>query len=200
MPRSVVEVWRETENHRGEGLIVDQHIALLPGCGVLLRQQKNNKGLADTLSAGLEKSHFKRQVQPSVLQLPPATLSRPGCLNESCWATTRIAAQKTFAPRNCGSAHNIKSTRRIGSHKLGLSARASTVTRKRRMRRGKGERWRRFAARRCRAMPRTRCEATRRRPRLAHPRLNSRRVLGPTVSVCTRCTGRLPALAGCANT
>ncbi len=56
MPRSVVEVWQEAESHRGEGLIVDQHIALHYPAAVYFFVNKNNKGLADTLSTGLEKA------------------------------------------------------------------------------------------------------------------------------------------------
>ena len=56
MPRSVVEVWQEAENHRSDGLIVDQHIVLHYPAAVYFFVNKNNKGLADTISTGLEKA------------------------------------------------------------------------------------------------------------------------------------------------
>ena len=53
-PRSVAEIWAEAEGHAGEGIIVDQSIALHYPAAFYFFVNKSNKTLAEALKKGLE--------------------------------------------------------------------------------------------------------------------------------------------------
>jgi hypothetical protein len=56
LPRSMVEIWAEEEQHRKEGIVIDQHLLIRYRTAFYFFTNKSDTGLADTIRTGLERA------------------------------------------------------------------------------------------------------------------------------------------------